>query len=187
MKNRNLTCKKWIAAMSAGVLISLAAVGSAFAAETVKPVGPGAAVKKEVEAEKPDTQGYWVKQEGLWYFYNEDGSAGRGWILDKGKHYYLAEGGRLVANTITPDGYFVDLNGEWFQRKTVIFEEAFDAPKKFPSVNDVWAGKASMEALNKKIDALFLNRKIKITDHAIEYISDSLGNQGGRIKNSCRS
>ena len=177
MKKRNLVNTKWIAALAAGMMLSLATVGSVFAAEASKPIGPGAAVKQEVEAVKPDTLGYWVQTEGIWYFYHEDGTPALGWIKDKGKDYYLTEGGRLVVNTITPDGYFVNRNGEWFQRKTTIFEEAFAAPQKFPSVNDEWAGKASLEALNKKIDALFFNRKIKITEHAVEYVSDALGKE----------
>ncbi|MGI5958047.1 MAG: hypothetical protein ACOX60_01335 [Massiliimalia sp.] len=78
----------------------------------------------------------WVKDGNKWYFMNKDGSMHFGWLswagywyhLDShgvmstgwkqvnGKWYYMyAENGRMAANTTTPDGYYVNANGEWIK------------------------------------------------------------------------
>lgn len=55
----------------------------------------------------------WVKDNNSWYFMNANGTMATGWIKDGGKDYYLSASGAMLANTTTPDGYFVNASGEW--------------------------------------------------------------------------
>ena len=79
----------------------------------------------------------WIKdQSGIWYYLNQSGAmSSNEWILDQAgkwyyvdasgsmktsqwfqvgdKWYYVDENGALAVNTVTPDGYQVNENGEW--------------------------------------------------------------------------
>lgn len=44
---------------------------------------------------------------------NKSGEMLTGWQQVGGKWYYLNSLGKLLINTITPDGYYVNDNGEW--------------------------------------------------------------------------
>lgn len=79
----------------------------------------------------------WIKdQSGTWYYLNQSGAmSSNEWILDQAgkwyyvdvsgsmktsqwfqvgdKWYYVDENGALAVNTVTPDGYQVNENGEW--------------------------------------------------------------------------
>ena len=172
MCNNKWNYKKLTAAVLAGAMLSLATVGSAFAA-TSKPNGPGGQ-KVVVEEQKPaDTSGYWVQNEGFWYFYNPDGTPAGGWILDKGKHYYISDGGLMLANCITPDGYFVDAGGEWYQRKTTILNQEFTAPSKFPEAHSAWVNGDQLAKLRSQVRSVFKERRLKVSSNAIEYVVDS--------------
>lgn len=49
------------------------------------------------------------------YFYAKpDGTAYNGWLQFGGKYYYI-EDGEMLTNCLTPDGYYVDVNGVWIQ------------------------------------------------------------------------
>lgn len=169
MRKHKMNYKKMTTAVLAGTMFSLAVAGSAFAA-TTKANGPGgqAAVVEEVKTE--DTSGYWVQKEGFWYFYNPDGTPANGWILDKGKHYYIGDGGLMLTNRITPDGYFVDAGGEWYQRKTTILNQEFTAPSKFPAAHSSWVNTEQLAKLRSQIRAVFKERRLKVSDNAIEYV-----------------
>ena len=53
------------------------------------------------------------KSTGTWYYCDPSGAMKTGWIhLDSG-WYYLNSSGEMLANTTTPDGYYVDSNGVW--------------------------------------------------------------------------
>lgn len=56
---------------------------------------------------KQDARGYWYQ--------NDDGSFQTGWFQDgDGKWYYLdLQSGYMLANTMTPDGYFLSADGSW--------------------------------------------------------------------------
>ncbi|CIN76192.1 Pneumococcal surface protein A [Streptococcus pneumoniae] len=75
----------------------------------------------------------WKQENGMWYFYNTDGSMATGWVKDgdtwyyleasgamkasqwfkvSDKWYYVNGSGALAVNT-TVDGYRVNANGEW--------------------------------------------------------------------------
>ena len=56
----------------------------------------------------------WVRDDGGWYYMDTESGAMRvGWVNVNGNWYYLnpADGGRMLANSYTPDGYYVDGNG----------------------------------------------------------------------------
>ena len=49
-----------------------------------------------------------------WYYFNEAYiMVANQWVQDKGKWYYLGADGRMLTNTTTPDGYYVDEHGVW--------------------------------------------------------------------------
>ena len=55
----------------------------------------------------------WVKDNGSWYYLQDSGAMKTGWMKVSGKWYYAYSSGALAINTTTPDGYYVDYNGEW--------------------------------------------------------------------------
>ncbi|MEL0446392.1 trypsin-like peptidase domain-containing protein [Streptococcus pneumoniae] len=58
--------------------------------------------------------GWFQDSSGAWYYL---GSSGRmesnTWISYKGKWYYIDASGKLLFNSVTPDGYRVNEDGEW--------------------------------------------------------------------------
>lgn len=56
---------------------------------------------------------------GWWYI--EGSSYVKGWKQIDGKWYYFNNNGRMLFNTITPDGYIVDINGVWDGRTQYTF------------------------------------------------------------------
>ena len=67
--------------------------------------------------------GWFLDRDGKWYYLNpkSDGTMGRvvtGWHFISGSWYYfnqVSDGtyGALLVNTVTPDGYRVDVDGKW--------------------------------------------------------------------------
>ena len=173
MCKHKMNVKKLTTAVLAGVMLSLAAAGSAFAATGDGPA-TAAAKKAEAEAQKvQDTPGYWSMNEGSWYFYNPDGSPRTGWIRYKEKHYCMDSNGRMYANTITPDGYFVDADGEWYERKTTILTQEYKAPDKFPEAYSSWENLEQLAKLRNQIRTVFKERRLKVSSNAIEYVVNS--------------
>ena len=174
MRINRLNYKKITAAMLAGALLSVAVAGTSYAATVLGNNGPGFKQTTETVAiVSQDTPGFWSMKDGSWYFYNTDGSPSCGWIVYKGKHYCIDSSGRMYSNTITPDGYFVDADGEWYQRKATILNKNFSAPNKFPSLQNSWAGIDQLKELRAIIRGVFEERKLKISDSAIEYVVDT--------------
>ena len=174
MRKNIMNYKKLTAAILAGTMFSMSVCSYAFAAKTSGKEGPGAAATtKTVEVVSQDTPGYWTMNDGSWYFYNPDGTPSSGWIVYKGKHYCINSVGRMYANAITPDGYFVDADGEWYQRKATILNQSFLAPDKFPALENTWAGMDQLKELRTVIRGVFKERKLKISDSAIEYVVDT--------------
>ena len=174
MRKNIINYKRFTAAMLAGVLLASAAYGTAFAAKPTTAGGPGTGkVTKTAELISQDSPGYWTMNDGIWYFYNPDGTPSSGWIVYKGKHYCVDSNGRMYFNAITPDGYFVDADGEWYQRKATILNQNFLAPEKFPSLQNSWSGVEQLKELRTVIRGVFEGRKLKISDSAIEYVVDT--------------
>ncbi|WP_271809532.1 N-acetylmuramoyl-L-alanine amidase family protein [Clostridium beijerinckii] len=55
----------------------------------------------------------WQQVGGTWYYLNASGAMATGWINDGGNYYYLNASGAMLANTTTPDGYYVGPSGAW--------------------------------------------------------------------------
>jgi hypothetical protein len=55
----------------------------------------------------------WYNDNGTWYFLKSSGAMATGWVQDGGAWYYLNASGAMLANTTTPDGYFVGADGAW--------------------------------------------------------------------------
>ena len=166
MKKSGKCYKKATAVVLTGVMLSLTAAQTVLA--STEKIGPGY-VKQVPEETAPN----WVWQEDGWYYLNPEGvPAAYGWIIDQDRHYFIGDEGKLLVNTITPDGYFVDANGEWYQRTATLLGEEFCAPKKFPALTDSWAEKDAFLSLRSKIRAVFANRKLKISDSSIEYVTE---------------
>lgn len=55
----------------------------------------------------------WQCIDGLYYCFNEQGYLRYGWIYWDNKWYYTGPDGALMANTRTPDGYYVGGDGVW--------------------------------------------------------------------------
>ena len=52
---------------------------------------------------------------GELYYLNEHGTMVTGWNLIDGNWYYFDGSGKMLRNTITPDGYYLNSNGEWIE------------------------------------------------------------------------
>ena len=55
----------------------------------------------------------WQQIDGIWYFFNAQGYRQTGWVLWNNQQYYCDSDGKMLADTTTPDGYYVDANGVW--------------------------------------------------------------------------
>ena len=55
----------------------------------------------------------WQQVGGTWYYLAGSGAMATGWINDGGNWYYLNASGAMLANTTTPDGYYVGTSGAW--------------------------------------------------------------------------
>lgn len=165
MKQMFNKCKKGAAFVLVGVILSSAFAGSAFAASG----GPG-----ETRAAQEEVQDLsrWEWKENAWYYYGPDGNPGSGWVVQNDKYYYLTEGGRAVADQMTPDGFYVNHNSEWYPRNVEILGVPFTAPSVIPAVNAAWIGKPSLDQLKTIINQLFSTRNMKVTDDSIVYEMD---------------
>ncbi len=57
----------------------------------------------------------WQCIDGSWYCFDDSGYRRYGWIYWNNKWYYCGSDGALMANTMTPDGYYVGSDGVWVQ------------------------------------------------------------------------
>ena len=57
----------------------------------------------------------WLQISGVWYCFDSAGYMRTGWIQDGNAWYYCNSSGAMLANTRTPDGYYVGANGAWIQ------------------------------------------------------------------------
>ncbi|WP_173274819.1 PspC-related protein choline-binding protein 1 [Streptococcus sp. 68] len=60
-----------------------------------------------VEPAKPVAPTGWKQENGMWYFYNTDGSMATGWVQVNGSWYYLNSNGSMVTG-------WVQVNGSWY-------------------------------------------------------------------------
>lgn len=60
----------------------------------------------------------WAKSGDDWFYLKEDGTmAMNQWIETDGAYYYVDAKGAMMKNTITPDGYYVGVNGKWISEQ----------------------------------------------------------------------
>ena len=57
----------------------------------------------------------WVSSGSDWYYERGGQWAVNEWVQDNGAYYYLGSDGRMLRNTMTPDGYQVGADGAWIQ------------------------------------------------------------------------
>ena len=56
----------------------------------------------------------WKYIGGSWYYFMpQSGVLATGWIKAGEQWYYLDKDGRMLADTVTPDGYRLDNTGAW--------------------------------------------------------------------------
>ena len=68
----------------------------------------------------------WVNEDKQWKYRAPDGSfITNSWIKVDDKSYYMDANGVMLADTITPDGIYVNPSGE----KTIIFQDGFKTKK----------------------------------------------------------
>lgn len=53
----------------------------------------------------------WIEDKSCWYYMEPDGSMKTGWREVNGKWYYFDQTGKMLAESGTPDGHYVDRNG----------------------------------------------------------------------------
>lgn len=119
----------------------------------------------------------WQQQEDGWYYYNVDGSVKTGWIMDKGKGYYLDENGLCAVDTITPDGYYVDGGGAWWRREASVLDVGIKAPEKFLAPEDLpeggamWNGQGAIALIGGTVESAFGGKRtLQVRDESIEYL-----------------
>ncbi len=68
----------------------------------------------EIPADKTPTVGTWQEADENWYFIGEDGTKKTGWVRYENNWYYCDDAtGEMLANEVTPEGYFVKTDGKW--------------------------------------------------------------------------
>ncbi|MDG9296248.1 RICH domain-containing protein, partial [Streptococcus pneumoniae] len=77
--------------------------------------------KTEKPAQPSTPKTGWKQENGMWYFYNTDGSMATGWLQNNGSWYYLNANGAMVTGWLQYNGswYYLNANGDmatgWFQ------------------------------------------------------------------------
>ncbi len=161
--------KKASGKKAAGKLMSMAVLaGLSFAFAMVCPAGA-----RQVFGASAG----WQQQEDGWYYYNPGGSVKTGWIMDKGKSYYLDETGRCAMDTMTPDGYYVDGSGAYWQRKAFILDAEVLAPERFlepqASIEDgySWYGQGALAIVKGTMENAFGGQRVlQIQEDSIIYL-----------------
>lgn len=60
-----------------------------------------------------EIDGSWRLVDENWYYYDENGQMVTNWKKINEKWYYFGADGQCMIDTVTPDGYTVNSNGEW--------------------------------------------------------------------------
>ena len=55
----------------------------------------------------------WLLIDDCWYYFDGAGYMATGWIFWNGQWYFCSENGDMLADTVTPDGYYVGADGAW--------------------------------------------------------------------------
>jgi hypothetical protein len=85
----------------------------------------------------------WKKNGTVWNWYNEDGS--------------------LLADAVTPDGYYVNGSGAWFKTTQVFMDESFNIPDYFRTASSVSSMNDFLPELNranKRVQSALMGKRI---------------------------
>ncbi len=98
-----------------------------------------------------------------------------GWELWGDTWYYCggfdANGNPFyLKDTVTPDGFYVNGDGIWYVRSTVLMDKTYTAPEKFVHVYTDWTENTATKKLSSSISNAFQGwRQMRATESAIEY------------------
>lgn len=139
----------WFRMAAAALFLGLAFAGNALAAESG-----------------------WALEHDGWHYYLSDGSGQTGWLELEGKHYYLADNGVCLTDAMTPDGYYVDGDGAWYQRQKTILGVGMTAPEQFCPAEVPFREGGALGAFSGLIRRSFGGtRLLRVSDKAVEYVS----------------
>ena len=114
----------------------------------------------------------WEQREDGWYYLQEDGRPVQGWVEDQGRSYYLLEDGRCLMDTMTPDGYYVDGSGAWYERTQDILGVSATAPGRFAPLDKALDQEESLSALAGRVEQAFKQvRRLRVTKDRMEYMA----------------
>lgn len=88
--------------------------------------------------------GEWQHNDSGWRYQEGNGSyATSEWKEIKGNWYYFNEGGYMLSDATTPDGYIVDKSGEWIEPKETVAPSSTAKTYTF-SEKDRWVNKGKI-------------------------------------------
>ena len=89
----------------------------------------------------------WKQTNGTWqYVKDASGSVySNGWRWIDGKCYYFDANGNMLSNTSTPDGYYVNGDGQWVYQNVVQTKEQYDKSNMVLAKSSPVAGCGSMQ------------------------------------------
>jgi len=70
----------------------------------------------------------WKQKNGTWQYVKDASGAvySNGWHWIDGKCYYFDANGNMLSNTSTPDGYYVNEDGQWVYQNVVQTKDQYD-------------------------------------------------------------
>lgn len=123
----------------------------------------------------------WVQENDGWHYYLWDGTEKTGWLELGGLYYFLSDNGVCLTDAMTPDGYYVDGNGAWYQREKSILGVRMTAPEQFCPADVPLNEGGAAASLSGLIRRSFGGaRLLRVSDTAIEYVS--AGGADGQTK-----
>lgn len=72
--------------------------------------------------------GTWSQEGTAWKYKNDNGSLATGWNWIDGKSYFFDANGKMLVDTVTPDGYMVNKDGAWIVNGVVQTQNGTGAP-----------------------------------------------------------
>ena len=110
-----------------------------------------------------------------------DVSGGVGWIASGDSWIFYNDDGTALRDGVTPDGYYVDVDGRWRSRTITLLDETFVLPDKFigsKNVGSMLSDLEPLERLNKRIRALIgAQRAFYVYDDSIRYVAVNSGRE----------
>ena len=138
-------------------------------------------IKKAKKAEPSGTASSGGKTAEIDVSGTPDVSGGVGWIASGDSWIFYNEDGTALRDGVTPDGYYVDVEGRWRSRTITLLDETFVLPDKFigsKSVGSMLSDLEPLERLNKRIRALIgAQRAFYVYDDSIRYVEVNSGRE----------